>query len=344
MSNRCLTICICGGGSLGSVCAGVFLSQGIKVNLLTGHPDNWDEHIVVTDAIGKTYSGKFNIISSKAEDVILGSDIVLLCVPGYLIERTLRNIKPFLRNDVLVGSVVSSTGFFFSAHSLLDRDIKLFGFQRVPFISRYNEYGRTANLLGYKDELKVAIEGSGKEEIRKLLEKIFLTPVSILNNYFEASLTNSNPILHTGRLYSLWKDYTDETYDSPILFYSDWNDEASEMILSMDDEFMCLVHELGLSNNAIPSLLDYYESTDMHTLTAKIKSIPAFKNITAPMKQTEDVWVPDFNSRYFTEDFPYGLRYIKELAMQYGVKTSMIDKVYAWGVSKITNGDNKFKS
>lgn len=335
MDIRNLTISICGGGNLGSVCAGIFLSQGIKVNLLTGHPDNWSKKIVVIDTKGKSYSGEFSIISSNAEEVIVDSDIVLLCVPGYLIERTLREIKPFIKESTLIGSVVSCTGFFFKAHSILNRNTKLFGFQRAPFISRYNEYGKTANLLGYKNELKVAIEGPKKEETRQLLENIFLTPVSMLNNYFEASLTNSNPILHTGRLFSLWENYTDETYDNPILFYSDWNDDASEIVISMDEEFMCLVQKLGISNKAIPSLLDYYESSDKHTLTARIKSIQAFKNITAPMKQKDDVWIPDFNSRYFTEDFPFGLQYIKELAMQHNVKTSIIDKVYAWGISKI---------
>ena len=34
-------ICICGGGSLGLVCAGVFLSKKFSVSILTEHPDNW---------------------------------------------------------------------------------------------------------------------------------------------------------------------------------------------------------------------------------------------------------------------------------------------------------------
>ena len=31
------------------------------------------------------------------------------------------------------------------------------------------------------------------------------------------------------------------------------------------------------------------------------------------MKQVGGGWIPDFRSRYFTEDFPYGLRFIVEL-------------------------------
>lgn len=47
------TITICGGGSLGLVCAGVFLSKGFSVNILTGHPENWNKEIMVYDPTGK---------------------------------------------------------------------------------------------------------------------------------------------------------------------------------------------------------------------------------------------------------------------------------------------------
>jgi hypothetical protein len=53
------------------------------------------------------------------------------------------------------------------------------------------------------------------------------------------------------------------------------------------------------------------------------------------MKQTPNGWVPDFESRYFTEDFPFGLRFIYELAHLNNINTPNIDKVYQWGISKI---------
>ena len=35
-----MKICICGGGSLGHVCAGVMASQeDVELNILSGHPD-----------------------------------------------------------------------------------------------------------------------------------------------------------------------------------------------------------------------------------------------------------------------------------------------------------------
>lgn len=330
------TICICGGGSLGIVCAGVFLSLGFKVNILTGHPSNWQKDIIVYDLDNKEYGGTLNIVTDQAKEAVNYADLILLCVPGYLIEKTLSTIKPWLRKGTIVGSIVSSTGFFFIAHEVLDADITLFGFQRVPFISRCRQYGAVGDLLGYKKSVNVAVENcKDSEMLRQFLEMLFITPVKLLDNYYEASLTNSNPILHTGRLYSMWKDYNGEIYDSPGHFYADWTDDASEMLIAMDTEFMLLIKALGIRTGVIPSLLEYYESTDAASLTAKIRSIPAFKEIVTPMKQVGGGWIPDFGSRYFTEDFPFGLRFIRELAKKQNVGTPNIDRVYNWGISKI---------
>lgn len=41
----------------------------------------------------------------------------------------------------------------------------------------------------------------------------------------------------------------------------------------------------------------------------------AFQSILASMKHIEEGWIPDFGSRYSTENFPYGIKFIKELAM-----------------------------
>jgi hypothetical protein len=45
--------------------------------------------------------------------------------------------------------------------------------------------------------------------------------------------------------------------------------------------------------------------------------------------------MPDFTSRYFTEDFPYGLQFIKNLAVKHGVATPTIDLILNWGLSKV---------
>ncbi len=325
------TICICGGGSLGHVIAAVLGSQeDIKINILTGHPEAWNESICATDTVGKKYSAVVNKATANASDVIPESDIILFCLPGYLIRETLLKIHPYAQGKP-VGSVVSSTGFFQNAEEILGSKASLYGFQRVPFIARVREYGKSADLLGYKKELLMAAENI-EDDFIGLWSSWLMTPVHKLNNKWEAILSNSNPLLHTSRLYSLWHHYETEIYAEPILFYEQWDDESSELYVAMDSEFqqLCKRYEAH-----IPDVLTYYESNNPQELTRKLKSIAAFKGIPAPMKQTEKGWTPDFTSRYFTEDFPYGLQLIKDLAIKNNLSTPTIDMVLQWGRGKI---------
>lgn len=58
------------------------------------------------------------------------------------------------------------------------------------------------------------------------------------------------------------------------------------------------------------------------------------------MKEVENGWMPDFSSRYFTEDFPYGLKIIKDLAEKEGIATPCINEVYEWGQRMLSKEDS----
>lgn len=332
-----MNVCICGGGALGHVCIGKFSQcKDVQINVLTNHPELWSTNISVLDPNGKILIGRINKVSNLAEDVIPQSDIILLCVPGFLMESTLRKIVSLVKPDTFIGSIVSNTGFFFFAHEIFSSNVSLFGFQRTPYIGRVVEYGKKANLLGYKKEVFLVVETEkDKDTFRSLIEKMVMTPVRLLDNFYEVSLSNSNPILHTGRLYSMWHDWKGEAVLDCIYFYKDWDVKSSRIIIEMDKEFMRLLNKLNVNKKSIPSLLDYYESTDEITLTRKLSSIPAFQTILAPMVKTELGWIPDFTNRYFIEDFPFGLRFIKELADSVGLDMPVINKVYRWGMKVI---------
>lgn len=334
------TITICGGGSLGHVIAGWLATRNHAiVNILTNRPERWQHEIEIDTPENELLKAKLHIISNKPEDVIPMADVVLLCLPGFLIRSELEKLKQHLSPNTFVGSVFSSTGFFFEAHEVLSDTQPLWGFQRVPFISRVNEYGKSAHLLGFKQSHNVAIEHvaeSDKAAFVQILSEWFERPIHVLNNYYEASLTNSNPLLHTSRLYTMFGGKNEgRTYPRMILFYEEWTEEAADLYIKMDKEFFQLLNVLPVADNYLPTALDYYESNDAQSLAAKLSSIQGFKGITSPMKQTENGWEPDFASRYFTEDFPYGLKYIWKLAHENGINCPYIDKVYEWGMSKI---------
>lgn len=332
------TICICGGGSLGHVIAGFLCSRNkIKVNVLTRNPALWNYHLETHTPEKTVLKGELNLVSDNPAKVISGADIVLLCLPGFSIKNELLKIKPFIKNGAFVGSVFSSTGFFFEALKIFDDNIPLWGFQRVPFISRVKEYGKCANLLGYKSSYNIAVENSdNKEMFRIKIEDLFERPTHLLNNYYEASFTNSNPLLHPARLYSLFKDWNpQQCYDHNFLFYGEWSNEASKLLIEMDKELFNLLAVLPVAKDYLQPILEYYESYDAESLTNKINSIESLSTIISPMIQVKGGWIPDFKSRYFQEDFPFGLKYIRDKAKEMEIETSTIDMVYEWGISRI---------
>lgn len=327
-------VCICGGGNLGHVVAGFLTAhQKAEVSIFTRHPDRWSPQLTIHTPEGTTLKGSLSHISDDPAKAIAGADMVLLCLPGYAIAPTLRQLAGTLDRNTWVGSVVSSTGFFFEAMRLLPEGTPLFGFLRVPFIARTDHYGHEARLLGYKSLLNLAVEGQvDKEMVRATVEELFCTPTALLNNYLEASLSNSNPLLHPARLYDLWHGKETVVSPKPILFYEEWTLHASELYISMDKELQKLLTHLPVTPGCIPSVLDYYESVDASSLTRKLHSIKAFQGIMAPMKKQEDGWVADYGSRYFTEDFPYGLSIIRRLAEEHHVNTPVIKQIDEWGI------------
>ena len=335
-----MKICICGGGNLGHVVAGFVAAQKKhEVCLLTRHPERWSQDLTIEAPADTTFVGHLSGLYSDAKPAVSDADIVLLCLPGYAIRETLLQIREYLRPGAGVGSVVSSTGFFFEAMELLPSSQTLFGFQRVPFISRIVEYGHKARLMGYKESLNLAVEHSDQpESLSHILADMLQTPIHLLGSYYEASLSNSNPLLHPSRLYSLWKDWHEGmTYDHIPLFYEEWTEEAARLYIEMDNELQALLEQLPVRKGSIATVLDYYESTDATSLARKLQSIEAFKGILSPMKETEDGYVPDFHSRYFTEDFPYGLAIVHRLTHEKGIPSPTIDMIYDWGM-KWVNG------
>ncbi len=329
-----MKICICGGGNLGHVTAGFLAAQpSLEVSLPTRCPERWSRRLTVATPQGENLYGTLKTITDNAETAATGADMLLLCLPGFAIREELRRIAPFVPAHAPVGSVISSTGFFFQAADVLSPAQPVFGFQRVPFIARTVQYGHSARLMGYKPSLRISVERlDDKENFRQLIEQLFQTPTVLLGSHYEASLTNSNPLLHPARLYTLWKDWHPGIfYPRQGLFYEEWTEEAAELYIQMDHELQLLLQALPVTPGCIPSVLDYYESGDAVSLAAKLRSIKAFQGILSPMVQTPQGYVPDVQSRYFTEDFPYGLAILQHLCHEHHIHAPYINKVHGWG-------------
>lgn len=333
-------ITIIGGGGQCHAIAPWLAKRNYAVSILTNRPEKWSADFCYSMPDGSTGTVRLAKISADPAEVIPQADVVFLTVPGFMIGKELESIRPYLKKDAFVGGVFASNGFFFEALKVFGDSQPLFGFQRVPFIARASEYGRFGNILGTKNGLVVAVENASAEQTDLFVEwlaEAFEIPVDLRRHYLEVAISNSNPLLHTSRLYALLADRGDEPFDSNFGFYSGWDDNASELYIAMDRELHELINALPIDHDCLPTVLEYYEQPDAQALTRKISTIPAFQGILSPLVETAPGrFVADYTSRYFSEDFENGLRNYVELAEKYGVACPEMTKVYNWGHAKLT--------
>jgi len=331
-----MKIAICGGGNVAHVMVGL-LSQrdGLEVRVLTRQPSRWADAIQVSGDDGQVSSGQAALISDRADEVIPGADLVILALPAYARAAVLKTIAPHLSEDVWVGSFPGSGGFDWMAQQILNGSggkANIFGAQRVPYISRIIDYGKEVYGSPKKEGISIAAIPQAKcRDIAAILEDILQMPVSCLNSFLEITLATSNPILHPARIYALFHNYSpDQFWPEPMLFYEGWDDTASEWLIKMDREVHEIFSHIPIDLSGIIPLLQHYGVEDAAALTRKISSIESFKGIPTPMLQTADGFIPDFQSRYFTEDIPYGLLIIKGVAEITSTATPAIDTVLTW--------------
>jgi len=265
--------------------------------------------------------GSIDVISNNPSEVIPKSDLIILTVPAHIRKSVISKISPFIRSDSIIGSFPGVAGFNEEVEELIKVDINIFASQRVPYISRIQKKGFLVN-VDKKDEIYVAIKYNS-QSVKNLLEKLLGLRVNILNSFLEVNLSNSNPILHSARLYDIITNSQIDKGD--IYFYKEWTDNASKILLAMDDEFMQIVKQQKLN---IKSLKEHYAVANYNEMTQKIKSIKSFQNIKVPIIRDVNRNILDISSRYFTEDIDKSLFYIKEYAKIKAIDTPNIDKVF----------------
>ncbi|MCB2300454.1 NAD/NADP-dependent octopine/nopaline dehydrogenase family protein [Clostridium tagluense] len=330
-----MNICILGGGNLGTLVMGdIGRREDISVRLLTSRPDDWNHIIEVCDNDGIfKYSGRVDIISSNPEEVISDADIIISTLPSYMFNRTIQKIKPFLKAGVWIGMMPGNGGSECYCKELIESGCTLFGFQRVYGIARIKEYGKSVYDLGKKKELFIgAIPSCNTTDVCRVIEDLFNVKCNPLANYLHVALTPANPILHTARLYEMFHNYSEGVYwEKMISFYTEWTDEASTILLACDEEVQILCRRLATVDlKRVGFVKEYFGAETPQQMTAKISNMISLKNIQSPMIVTEEGYIPDFKSRYFMEDFPFGLCIIKSFSEIVGVEIPLIDKILMW--------------
>lgn len=297
-------------------------------------------------------SGDFGIISGipinvckEVEGLIDESDIIIIVTPAFAHETILGAVIPHLKPGAIIGAIPSRSGFEFIANKLVKQykkeDVILFGGQTFPWACRIKEYGKKVEILGKKSYITVAAIPSDKRlKVGEMLEVIFAMKVEVASNMLAITLGNVGQIIHPGIMYGMFRDIDNVIYhkDEIPLFYQGVTDKISSILNLLSDE-ICEVSDRIMEKYRIDLsgvlhlkdwLLQSYENEieDKSTLTSALVTNRAYEGLKVPVKKVDiNKFVPDFHSRYITEDVPFGLVVSRAISDMIEYKTPHIDKI-----------------
>ena len=275
------------------------------------------------------HKSRGKLSASNDIGIIYDCDCIVIALPRFAIEDVLSKIDPVLHEGQTVVFIPAPSGMETIVEKLAVRGIDTLGFQRVPYVARTISYGHSVWISDVRNEHKVAFSRNGiVDRWRHFFEAKLDGHVVALSSFLSFTFSNSNPLLHPSRLVELLHGGNGGQYEECPFFYAGWTDASSKYYIEADAEMFkcyCAYDEVS-AHSDYESALDHYEVSSVNALTNKIRSIESLKEILSPWSKAKDgLWGPDFSSRYFTEDIPYGTRVIQDYAKKAGVPTPTID-------------------
>lgn len=332
-----MKVCIVGGGNIGTTlaCYIKYTNPSKCITLLTRRPKSFSQKIECSDwERKKSYSVSLDCISGDPLTASAGADIVFVALPHFAVEKAFRDIAPYVSEKAFIGVLPGGGGCEFFFGKYFSPEQTLFGFQRVPFTAKLEEYGLKTNLKSWKPYSVVGTQKRDRiDEVCDRIESCGLKTKKA-DNYLSVALTPTNPILHTTRIYEIFGRYDrDHVFSQRSKFYVGWTDEASRTLLTLDIELRDLLsHITELDTCAIRPLTEHYEASTVESMTKRINSIATFQSVYAPLRPAENEpgFIADTDSRMFTEDFPWGLAIIRSYCDLFGTKAPRMDEILKW--------------
>lgn len=361
------TICVCGGGNAAHVFIPYCTNNGFDVTVFADFADEAErfqkgcddnDGILVHDRQNpkdiKEYKGKPVAISKNAADVVPQADYIIIALPSFAIKNVLTGCKPHLKEGAIIYIMPGQGAPDFVAKSVIGEELKagkvtMAGIIPMPLNCRITEWGKRVELAALKASYDLASIPAKNAEMAAEGLRLMLPgkKVNVIGNYVGIALHASNPNLHPGRLYGLWGPEPSQlglyeegkVYAENPLFYETWTDRSSEWDQKISDE-RCKVWATICEKvpgtgkpEQVPDLRTYLAAiyagqiVDDSTITGCTSTNDGFKGFKCPMKAVEGGFVPDFQNRYFTEDFPEGVAMYKGIADLAGVETPVIDEI-----------------
>jgi hypothetical protein len=289
--------------------------------------------------------------SADPAEVIPGSELVMLVLPAYAHEATLRQIVPFLDRGAWVGAMPARGGFDTCAAWVLEEngreDIGILGLQTLPWACRIQEYGRSVHVLGTKDAVDVATRPRSRAgEMASLLARVLGLRIDPAASLMALTLANTGQLIHPGIMYGHFCDWDGTPFPAEDVprFYHGLDERGARILADLSDDIQRIRSRLEpmMDLSAVRPLQEWlvHSYGDMIDDPASLQSAfvtnRAYEGLMAPVREVgPGAYVPDFGARYLAEDVPFGLVASRAIAELCGVATPMMDEVIGWAGERL---------
>jgi len=350
-------ITVCGGGNGAHALVGTVLLRDQTTHIRLYLPLE-DEQRRFANALSSDSSFEVRVageVYSVASDRIrvtgdpeeaARSSIIMMVVPAFAHGTILSQLAPYLSKGSTIAVLPARSGLEYQAQDILGRvgqdGCVVVGFQTLPWACRIEQFGHSAIIHGTKKKVGAAcLPAKEMGEKAGVFSTLLDMDVIPYQSMLELSLANTGQLIHPGIMYSVFGERLGEVFPSENevpLFYTSVDEVTVNVLSRMSDEILNIkkVAQERLSSFKMPGVVHLSqwldgaygeEILDTSSLAKQFQTNQGYQTFKVPVKKASDGYRVDVNTRYLTEDIPFGLLVTKGIASVVGVETPTIDNV-----------------
>lgn len=359
-------ILICGSGNTAHVLAGLLSADpAFEVRLFTQSADKaarWraaaaQGGLVVIKGVNghaREAGRGGRVLVSDDPAIAHGCDVIFTAVTAFVLGTYLERIAPHVEEGAVLVGFPGQGGFEHEVdRQLANKRVVTMNFESAPWACRVLGFGRTVQICGAKTYLTGALrgdlDGARIKEPFKLIRRIVGRQTRVIESpsLLAITLMSVNAYSHPPIMYGAWRDWDGRTLPEPPGFYCNVSRETAGLMTRMSDEVLAVRDRItarfpGEDLSAVIPMLTWdrlaygAEIDDPSTQFTALRTNHAYQEMTHPMRRdASGGWVPDFHSRFLSEDVPYGLVPIRGIAELAEVETPCIDEVLRWSQARL---------
>ncbi len=280
-----------------------------------------DKTITLT-GVGRIGEAKIEKITTNLEEALKDTDLIMPILPAYGQKDFAEEIAPFIRGGHKIVLAPGSTGGALVIGKILYekgklKDVKISEMHTLPYACRKTSSTSVNILLECRKLYFATFPAKYNQEMYDIVKSLY-PAIEPMTDVLESSLNNGNPISHPAPV--ILNAGKIEYYEGEHYHYREGiTPSVARVNKKIDLERLEICKKFGYKAiNAKDRLFLMGYAPKRETLYESYRDSKVFNPLKGPK---------DLNDRYLTEDTPYSLVALSNIAHSIGLKTPVMDSV-----------------